>query len=346
MSAGEVGSKKNATGIVDPITSVSAEMDYTLLASDMHKVLNIPKSNMLEGEPGGSSCNNNLSDAKKSKSRNGTCLEDVHSNKCPLCPLSFNAKELLARHALRVHQKAVVSLLQDVSTEQHLKCRFCVHKVMHRHQKLLLLHLEKKHAVEFVAFLKQSWIPSSISHLQEGMKSLSLFGSDVNSKANESPSTAMNEPENDAVFHIPSNKPINFLGNQLSNIEISVVINSRIPCAQPSNYSFAKRKLILDGSCNSQPSRAFLMKENVPPEEPLHATLAGSAWKHAEGKHFACGRCKEAFSCNALLLDHVSVRHRGPLRLLQPLYTCGLCSASFYKNSFLVRHCYQHHTPK
>lgn len=320
----------------------SSEIDYSLLASDMEKLLNISKSNVLQGELVRSS-QNNLPDSKKSKPRSGAYLEDIDSHKCPMCPMNFNAKDLLARHALRVHQKAVVGLLQDVSTEQYLKCRFCVHKVMQRHQKLLLLHLEKKHSVEFVAFLKQSWLPSSIGHLQEGLKGMSLTGFAASADVHENIFPGKKNPDNvQETFPVFPDKPMNGIDRPSLSLEVSV----RVPQVQPSNCSFAKRKLNLDESCNFQPSRAFVMKENVPPEEPLNATLAGSAWKHADGKHFACGRCKEAFSCNALLLDHVSVRHRGPLRLLQPLFTCGLCSASFYKNSFLVRHCYRHHTPK
>lgn len=319
MIGGDVHSMENISKSTDPLSLLSSDMDYSLLASDMHKFLNISTSNRLEGKPARPSCSSSP-DMKKSKLRNGAYLEDIDSHKCPLCPTCFNAKDLLARHALRIHQKAVVSLLQDVSTEQHLKCQFCVHKVMHRHQKLLLLHLEKKHAVEFVAFLKQSWMPSSIGHLQEGMKGMSLSGLAVKSKVES--------------------------GSQICH-KNGVGKSKLCRHSQAPNHSFAKRKLNLDETCNLQPSKSFLMKENSgTPEEPLNTTLAGYAWKHAEGKHFACGQCKEAFSCNALLLDHVSGRHRGPLRLLKPLYTCGLCSASFYKNSFLVRHCYQHHTPK
>lgn len=352
----------------NPIKS-GAEMDYSLLASDMQKFLHISsKSTELDEEPPrklfkSSLLGHSSMDASKGKLRTFAELEDIAVNKCPFCPASFNSKNLLARHTLRIHHKAVVNLLQDGSTQQHLKCRFCVHKVMHRHQKLLLLHLEKKHSVEFVSFLRQICVPSSeacnlgdiqvlneqaVDLVHEGFQNISLSSCIKDSDINTNSGMIVMAPrKEDEKLPKNSNKSENFMGS-VAELKtghtypfIQVAITDHM-----TNHSYAKRKLILDGTSDCALSKTFLMKENVPPKESLSTTLASSGWQHASGKHFTCGRCKEAFSCNALLLDHVSARHRGPLRLLQPIFTCGLCSAAFYKNSFLVRHCYQHHTPK
>lgn len=334
--------------------SSSAEMDFSLLASNMQKFLNIseePPAKMFKSSDPGSPC---LEVAKRGKPRSCAELEDITVYRCSFCPLYFNSKALLARHALRIHHKAVVSLLQDGSTPQHLKCHFCVHKVMHKHQKLLLLHIEKKHSVEFVSFLKQVCAPPlgsfnignssvpderTVELVDGGLHNISL-SDEINENAGcEIQRLSMlkksSKEPNQSVSETGKSFPFRNLSDQ---VKLKVTVQS-------ANQSCAKRKLVLDGS-DCAFGNIFSLKENIPPKDSLSATLARSAWQHVEGKHFACGRCKEGFSCNALLLDHVSVRHRGPLRLLQPIFTCGLCSASFYKNSFLVRHCYRHHTPK
>lgn len=327
---------------------LSCEMDYSLLASDMQKMLTI-SVNCKNGH----THTNPHPDKKKLRSRSCAYLEDIDVHKCPLCSGNFSSKDLLAKHALRIHHKAIVALLQDGSTEQHLKCWFCVHKVMHRHQKLLLLHLEKKHAVEFVSYFRQSFLPSTaseltkkeaprgheiIANLQEDMEGMSLSHGVSNNLLSKK-----FDSQTEMLDTFP--KLVNFEGTLFPGSENDS--SSKNLVNQLSSSSYVKRKLVLDGTINCHAGKvSLLMKENIPPKESLSVTLSRSGWKHVPGRPYACGRCKEAFSCNALLLDHVSARHRGPLRLLKPLYTCGLCSASFYKNSFLVRHCYQHHTPK
>ncbi|KAK3907632.1 Transcription factor Ken 2 [Frankliniella fusca] len=345
MDVNEDGNVENASS---PVV-LPSEMDYSLLASDMQKFLHISSTVSSESTSGVGTKVNGFNTNRRCKTRGGAYLEDYEINKCPLCSVSYHAKDTLAKHALRIHLKAVVALLQDVSTQQHLKCPFCVHKVMLRHQKLLLLHLEKKHAIEFLSFLRQSSVSKSIplgneitqSHLSavnlhERMEGMSLSHFEKAVTAGTMPCLLKQDP---TPTDSASNEEQFFLGSKfpLSNLK---------PCNLFLNQPYAKRKLILDGS-DSRAVRMSHMKENLPPKESLSTTLSKGRWiwKHAQGKPFACGRCKEAFSCNAFLLDHVSGKHRGPLRLLQPVFTCGFCSASFYKNSFLVRHCFQHHTP-
>lgn len=331
-------------------TVLPSEMDYSLLALDMHKFLHISSVASDGSSTSGVSAKNNAGGSTSNK-RLKTCnayLEDFEMNKCPLCSSSYHAKDTLAKHALRIHHKAVVALLQDGSTQQHLKCPFCVHKVMHKHHKLLLLHLEKKHAVEFISFLRQSCIPSSMSY-ETGIAQSQLTAVNLHERIEEMSLSHFdnNKSSTQSNFSITNSSP-----NQPKFTENQFFLGPKFPFSELKTTNqlikrpYAKRKLILDGS-DSQSLKISYMKENVPPKEPLSIPLSGGRWdwKHAAGKPFACGRCKEAFSCNALLLDHVSSRHRGPLRLLQPLFTCGFCSASFYKNSFLVRHCFQHHTP-
>lgn len=355
--------KKNSEQ-ADKVSVVSTEMDFSLLASEMQKFLTITSSEATQnaserrvgavshgystGTPGG--------EFRRPRAHISSYLEDIEVLRCPLCPSTFNAKDLLAKHALRIHHKAVVTLLQGGSTEQHLKCRFCVHKVMQRHHKLLLLHLEKKHSTEFISFLRQSFLPTSVpsgannkgicqpvADLQTNLESISLSRSVKPTECCISTDQASTLKYCDESNINSLTKPKTFFDNFLDKPK--AIRTSDFP-PQISNHSLAKRKLFLDGSVRTRSCAGSPMKENIPPGDSLHATLAASRWKHASGKHFSCGRCKEAFSCNALLLDHVSIRHRGPLRLLQPLFKCGLCSASFYKNSFLVRHCYRHHSPK
>lgn len=75
--------------------------------------------------------------------------ECVQFNPCPFCHASFYIKELLPKHIVRKHQESILSMFSDINPDRYVHCPFCKHKVLVRHSKLLVNHIEKKHSDEF-----------------------------------------------------------------------------------------------------------------------------------------------------------------------------------------------------
>lgn len=85
---------------------------------------------------------------------------------CPLCNAKFYMKLLLPKHILHSHQQAVILMLQENQSDHLISCKFCSFKVLTRHSKLLLNHMEKKHCVEFEHFVRNKF--SNESNLSRG----------------------------------------------------------------------------------------------------------------------------------------------------------------------------------
>ena len=281
-----------------------AEMDYSLLAVDMQKLLHISRTGVTEEQPP-------PGQVSRRPSIKMNEMEDIPDHKCSFCSGNFTAKDLLSKHMLRIHHKDVINIFSQYSnTHEYLKCPFCVYKLSEKHKKLFLLHLEKKHSFEFVASIKDHFSSSSESI---------------------APADAQDTPKLAVPFHEVPGRKEPFWNRPVNNS--------------------VRRKLQLGGdrSVKVEPSAQVLyLKENAPSNRRIddEQSMRNLMWKRSSVKQFVCGRCREAFAYNALLLDHINVRHRGPLKLVQPLYHCGLCTATFFKNKFLVRHCFHHHSPQ
>ncbi|XP_075229580.1 uncharacterized protein LOC142329130 [Lycorma delicatula] len=96
--------------------------------------------------------------------------EFIEFNSCPFCHATFYNKDLLPKHVVRKHQECVMSMFTDVNPDRYVHCPFCNHKVLVRHSKLLINHIEKKHSTEF-----QLAISSRCSNILLNSDELSFF---------------------------------------------------------------------------------------------------------------------------------------------------------------------------
>eukprot|EP00095_Tigriopus_kingsejongensis_P004760 maker-scaffold510_size151595-snap-gene-0.40 protein:Tk04760 transcript:maker-scaffold510_size151595-snap-gene-0.40-mRNA-1 annotation:"hypothetical protein Phum_PHUM540530" len=76
--------------------------------------------------------------------------------KCPECKAQFLKINTIIRHLVYHHSDYVMEQIlniapittdyhQPVSPSRYVRCRFCHQQFLHRHQKLLMMHLEQKH---------------------------------------------------------------------------------------------------------------------------------------------------------------------------------------------------------
>lgn len=71
---------------------------------------------------------------------------------CPFCHAKYYNKDLLPKHVLMKHDDSVV--FKGLGHSDFAQCRFCSFKLLQRHIKRLIMHIEKKHMTDLVHFLK------------------------------------------------------------------------------------------------------------------------------------------------------------------------------------------------
>ncbi|RZF36110.1 hypothetical protein LSTR_LSTR013153 [Laodelphax striatellus] len=74
---------------------------------------------------------------------------EVEFNACPFCHAKYYTRDLLPKHIVRKHQESALAMFPETNPDKFAYCPFCSHKVLLRHSKMLILHIEKKHLTEF-----------------------------------------------------------------------------------------------------------------------------------------------------------------------------------------------------
>lgn len=71
---------------------------------------------------------------------------------CPFCHAKFYVKDLLPKHVLAKHEDSVI--FKGLGHNNYTQCRFCSIKLLPKHLKRLIMHVEKRHMTELENFLK------------------------------------------------------------------------------------------------------------------------------------------------------------------------------------------------
>lgn len=280
---------------------------------------------------------------------------------CPFCEAKFYHKDLLPKHVLRKHQLCIVSMFSGFSPEKYVYCRFCPHKILRKHYKLLLIHIERKHLQVFENYFLQKY-----SKISKSLDSLNVidaedFGSEYTSPGLSNQMNKLTTIEN--ITDSPTIKSI-LKPHTAYPIEAAETID---------DIMFTTDVSVHYANFEVKPTRNARRKLrfNLPSPEEDHnkenmdvtptkrkKTEHSSKWLkifHSKKKndvdsvdakqlsHFRCGICSEGFKKNSKLAEHVKKKHKGIT--LQAQYCCGDCDAKFYRNSFLRRHCKFHHSP-
>ncbi|XP_024082230.1 uncharacterized protein LOC106665861 [Cimex lectularius] len=295
----------------------------------------------------------------------------IDFHQCPFCQSKFYHRHLLPKHIIRNHEMCVVNMFSGFSPEKYVYCRFCPHKIMRKHFKLLIIHIEKKHYPLFEKYVitKYSNITKSMEDLFEQKKPSSAMRYESPGLSVDLLKLSTNDDEegkkfngvrpilkaktaypldqsecvadqNETQVYANLNVPPKNLRRKLRfNLPDSPETNEIIPGKKKkrddqnkkSKWAFSSKSKKLKRSVKAEKN-----KENLEDPESV-SDLATQLCR------FKCGLCSESFHVNAKLLDHLKKKHKG--FVFQARYKCGVCHAKFYKNDYLVRHCWHNHGP-
>ncbi|KAK9496846.1 hypothetical protein O3M35_012935 [Rhynocoris fuscipes] len=291
---------------------------------------------------------------------------NVNFHQCPFCQAKFYIKEVLPKHVIRKHEICVVNMFSGFSPEKYVYCRFCPHKSLRKHYKLLMIHIEQKHFKLFEKFI--------VSKYTEIVKSfediINIENGNLNNESN-SPGLSnrlVNLTTKDKIV----NKKSPLIKSILKPTTAYPIDSSECIYRSPEpgiyeNLNTIKRKARRTLRFDLPDSPDQENKENTPKKQKL----SRGKWKFMKTKgvqllesnnnknssksneestmntsprcFYMCALCSEAFDMNVKLLEHLRRKHKGIK--LQAQYKCGECKAKFFRNSFLVRHCWFHHGP-
>ncbi|XP_073972984.1 uncharacterized protein [Rhodnius prolixus] len=285
---------------------------------------------------------------------------DIDFHQCPFCQAKFYNKELLPKHVIRKHEICVVNMFSGFSPEKYVYCRFCPHKSLRKHYKLLMIHIEQKHFKVFERFIvsKYSNITKSfedIIKLETGKEGNKYNSPGLSEKMIKLTTKDNSSPSIKSILKPSTAYPIDTSEKIFKSPELSMY----------QNLNVVKRKARRTLRFDLPDSPEYQDKENTNPKKQKLSKR--SKWTILKSKgiqkldsqpntlgsesedmktrcfQFMCALCSAAFDMNVKLLEHLRCKHKG--LKLQAQYKCGECKAKFYRNSFLVRHCWFHHGP-
>lgn len=283
--------------------------------------------------------------------------------KCPFCEAKFFHKDLLPRHVMRKHELCVINMFSGFSPEKYVYCRFCPHKILKKHFKLLIIHIEKKHFQLFEKYLIDKYSVftnhcDDIESLDVGLKNDNSPGLSFQMNKLTTEESGNSSPQFKSILKPRTAYPIEAteeVDSIMLQTEVNVVYaNLEV---KPTGSKKARRRLRFD---IPDPSlEGCDEKENLdvtPNKKKKLNDRRNFKWlnllKSKKGNdsldanflaNYKCGVCSEVFNKNSKLTEHVKKMHK---RLfLQAQYCCGDCDAKFYSNKFLLMHCKYHHAP-
>ncbi|XP_067002191.2 uncharacterized protein [Anabrus simplex] len=131
----------------------------------------------------------NIHEHELHKISNQPLNEKFTFNPCPYCHAKFYLKALVSKHVMRYHQNDVINIFQCSGPDTYTTCIFCSHKVLKKHEKLLLIHIEKKHGTELQSFIEHK-LSQAIVTESKNVKTVELEIQDLISQINHSPTSS------------------------------------------------------------------------------------------------------------------------------------------------------------
>ncbi|XP_054276041.1 uncharacterized protein LOC128995152 [Macrosteles quadrilineatus] len=270
---------------------------------------------------------------------------------CPFCHAKFYVKDLLPKHVLHKHEDSVVFL--GLGRNNYAQCRFCSFKLLQKHVKRLIMHVEKKHMNELENFLKHQ--NTSITLSSKDMKFFCEDIEDLNSadddKAMKKPTASRSGGKVKRVKSIlkPPKDPLE---------EMNLHDENRCAVTPPNNGSYeairiqnsARRKLRFDipESIDEDKENTGMVDLNKEKKNKIRwfslfkkekkpQTQLSSAFKPiTTPPKNPCEKTTSFFTKFHLENDGIS-----PLTTNH--FKCGLCHEDFENNAQLLNHLQYHH---
>ncbi|BES98696.1 Hypothetical protein NTJ_11511 [Nesidiocoris tenuis] len=260
---------------------------------------------------------------------------------CPFCTAKFYVTELLPKHIIRKHEIGVLNMFSSSSLDKYVYCRFCPHKSLRKHYKLLMIHIEKTHFQQFEKYVRLKYC--NLTNSQENLLGVTQDDIVCVKKADDvvSPRSILNlkNANNDSVdgsepiyanVEVRRAKRLRHVRFQLPDsppADQENLVGKKRRSRMPNLKNLVSKKMKI---CNDPSSSGSGQTDPSESDRPLHK--------------FKCGLCRELFDANDQLVGHLKAKHKGLKFRAQ--YRCGICSARFYRNSCLVKHSWLHqHAP-
>lgn len=280
---------------------------------------------------------------------------------CPLCHAKFYLKELLPRHIFRKHEDSLMGVFSTGEVNEYLQCNFCPHRVLRKHYKLIMIHIEKKHFAEFQKCVETKYPKTFLSceDLTRELESEPRVLTPGLSKKLES--LNCDSPNNSRVRSIlksPTNSPCRAefsldgdFNDMTRQIQISNSVRRKLKFDLPDSpenkeNSFSELKLKFSESDSSFSSRfKKLFKSKV--RTPVKLSPKQSPKKEKLPTLFITSSPIQRDSPKK---DKSYLRHnidfkkeKGIAMLTGYQFKCGLCSESFETNANLLNHLHKSH---
>ncbi|XP_046666228.1 uncharacterized protein LOC124358021 [Homalodisca vitripennis] len=307
----------------------------------------------------------------------------IEFHACPFCHAKFYVKDLLPKHVLSKHEDSVI--FTGLGRNNYAQCRFCSFKLLRKHIKRLVMHVEKKHVSEFENFLKSQNTSVALSS-----KDMKFFCEDIEmqcasnvgkklekmtaeekvkriksilkpSKVNSQCDTPQNQSINSLTLNNGSYEAIRIQNSARRKLRFDIPEsmdedkeNNLIP-NQPIKVKKNKVKwfsLFKKEKRQLYQSSSPVFKPNMtPPKNPCEKTTSFFTKFHLEHDGVS-PLTTNHFKCGLCYEDFENnaqllnhLQCQHKGLSLSAQYRCGACNAKFYRNSYLVRHCWFHHTP-
>lgn len=300
------------------------------------------------------------------KSSHSKELKEVTQSKispffaCPFCHAKFYLKELLPRHIFRKHEDSLIGVFSTGVADEYLQCNFCPHRVLRKHYKLIMIHIEKKHFGEFQKCVETKYPNTFLScedltrELESKPKVLTPgLSRKLENMHCDSPNSKVK-----SILKSPTNSPCrsNFsldgdFNDMTHQIQLSNSVRRKLKFDLPESpeenkeNSFAELKLKFpenDTSFSSRFKNLFKSKNKI----PIKSSPKQSPKKEKLPTLFITSSPiqKDSPKNKSYLRHDIDFKkEKGIAMLTGYQFKCGLCSESFETNANLLNHLHKSH---
>lgn len=295
-------------------------------------------------------------------------LQDVTRSKitpffaCPFCHAKFYLKELLPRHIFRKHEDSLIGVFSTGMSDEYLQCNFCPHRVLRKHHKLIMIHMEKKHFPEFQKCVETKY-PKTFMSCEDLTRELDTdpkestpgLSKKFENMHCDSPNTARMK----SILKSPTNSPCRAdfsldgdFNDMTRQIQLSNSVRRKLKFDLPDSFEENKENSIQElkeifseesgNSFSSKFKKLFKSKKKSDKSSPKKSPK--------KGKLPTLFITSSPIQRNSPKKDKSYLRHdidfkkeKGIAMLTGYQFKCGLCSESYETNAKLLNHLHKAH---
>ncbi|KAI5729465.1 hypothetical protein M8J76_002811 [Diaphorina citri] len=282
---------------------------------------------------------------------------------CPFCHAKFYLKELLPRHIFRKHEDSLIGVFSTGTAEEYLQCNFCPHRVLRKHHKLIMIHMEKKHFTEFQKCVETKY-PKTFMSCEDLTRQLEsepkVLTPGLSKKFENMHCDSPNTTKMRSILKSPTNSPCRAdfsldgdFNDMTRQIQLSNSVRRKLKFDIPdspeenkeNSFSELKLKFPEENSFSSKFKKLFKSKNNKemkspspksPKKEKLPTLFITSSPLQKDSP-------KNKNQKSYLKHDIDFKKEKDISKLTGYQFKCGLCSESYETNANLLNHLHKSH---